>query len=337
MNERWCRLIGESFPDPLVIADREGNVLEWNRAAEKWFGLLPRAQGRVKTSGTALAGLLPPKREACDWQNELLVVNGKELPIEFRILPLVPGGRSGEGSGAVLLQVQEMMESARYKEGLLAIGQKFRHLNAAIRHDILNQLTIVIGFLQFSEDLAPDEKFRDFIRKEITAGEKIQRLVEFTREYQDIGEQGPCWIDCTVFLGKVVNETGEDKAGLTPLPDRWEIFAHPAIENAMERLLLYVVSERRPPVPAKIRAGEAPEGLTIIIEDYAPPVPPEEKNLIFERGHGNAGMDLWLAKELLSLSEISIREDGDTGGRFVITVPGRLVRKIGGGLERNSE
>ena len=325
MNESWYKVVWEFFTDPLVIADREGKVLEWNHAAEEWFGLPPHGQGAAVSPGAALAGLLSPKSGPCNLQTGALTVNGKERQIEYAILPI----DAGEGSGTVLLHVRDLTDRARYEEGLLAVGQKFRHLNAEIRHDILNQLTILIGFLQFSEDLATDDKFRDFIGKEIVAGEKIQRLIEFTREYQDIAEQGPCWLDCATFLGKVVNEAGVDKAVLTPLPDRWEIFAHPAIESAIERLLLYVLLERRPSVPAKIIVGGTSEGLNICVEDYAPPVPPEEKNLIFERGHGKAGIELWLVKELLSLSEISIIEDGDTGGRFVMTVPGRLVRKKG--------
>ncbi len=325
MNEGWYRVVWESFPDPLVIADRKGNVLKWNRSAGEWFGLPAHNEENPHRPEGALAELFTPGPEVCSWQGYHLVVMGKDLQVEYRILPL----DAGEGSGELLLHIRDMTDRARYEDGLLAVGQKFRHLNAEIRHDILNQLTILIGFLQFSEDLATDDKFRDFIGKEIVAGEKIQRLIEFTREYQDIAEQGPCWFDCATLLGKVVNEVGEDKAVFTPLRDKWEIFAHPMIESAIERLLHYVLLERRPSVPAKIIVEETSEGLNITVEDYAVPVPPAEKNLIFERGHGKAGIELWLVRELLSLSGISIIEDGDTGGRFVMTVPGSLVRKKG--------
>ena len=325
MNQHWCRLIFESFPEPMVIADGNGNVMEWNSAAEELFGLPAHGQPGMVTPGATLAGFLPPNAGPCRFQASQIAANGKERRIEYSILPL----DAAELPGTVLLHARDISERARYEEGLLAIGQKFRHLNADIRHDILNQLTILIGFLQFSEDLATDDKFREFIGKEITAGEKVQRLIEFTREYQDIGEQGPRWLECTAALGKVVHEIGEDKVTLTPLPDFWEIYAHPSVEAAIERLVLYVVGERRPTVPAKIFAAEDPDGLNIIVEDYASPVPPDEKDLLFERGHGQAGIDLWLVKELLSLSEISIQEKGDTGGRFVMTVPGRLVRKKG--------
>lgn len=325
MNEDWYRIVWGSFPDPLVIADREGNVLEWNRAAEEWLGLPPHGQGTAITPGLVLTEIIPTGPEACGWQMHHLVVKGEEMKVEYRILPL----KAGEVSGELLLHVRDITERTRYEEGLQAVGEKFRHLNAEIRHDILNQLTILIGFLQFSEDLAPDDKFRDFIGKEIVAGEKIQRLIEFTREYQDIAEKGPCWLDCTTLLGKVVNETGADKAVFSPPPHRWEIFVHPAVESAIERLLFHMIIERKPSVPVKIIVGEASEGLNITVEDSALPVPPEEKNLIFERGHGKAGMELWLIEELLSLSEISIIEDGVTAGRFVITVPGSLVRKKG--------
>ncbi|MBP1928232.1 signal transduction histidine kinase [Methanolinea mesophila] len=325
MNEQWCRLTGELFPEPVVIADRDGNVLDWNRAAEEWFGLPPSGEERPVIPGVVLAGILPPVKGPCCRESGNLVLKGEERRIEYSILAAGPG----ETPDRVLLHVRDVTEQRRYEDGLLEIGQKFRHLNAEIRHDILNQLTILIGFLQFSEDLTTDDKFRDFIGKEITAGEKIQRLIEFTREYQDIGEEGPRWLDFETILGNVVNKIGEDHFVLTPLPERWEIFAHPSIEETIERLIQYIALARRPTVPVKIMAGNTPDGFNIIVEDFAPPVPSEERDLIFERGHGKAGIELWLVRELLALSGISIREDGVTGGRFVLTVPGRFLRKKG--------
>jgi signal transduction histidine kinase len=59
-------------------------------------------------------------------------------------------------------------------------------------------------------------------------------------------------------------------------------------------------------------------------EDNGIGVADDEKDLIFERGFGkNTGLGLFLSREILSLTEITIRETGTPGKgvRFEITVP----------------
>jgi signal transduction histidine kinase len=59
-------------------------------------------------------------------------------------------------------------------------------------------------------------------------------------------------------------------------------------------------------------------------EDDGTGIPDEEKERIFERGYGkNTGLGLFLAREVLGITGIGIREDGvpGKGARFVITVP----------------
>ena len=68
------------------------------------------------------------------------------------------------------------------------------------------------------------------------------------------------------------------------------------------------------------RAGE---NLIIIFEDNGTGIPDEEKELIFERGFGkNTGLGLFLAREILSITGMTIRENGvyRKGARFEIQV-----------------
>ena len=67
----------------------------------------------------------------------------------------------------------------------------------------------------------------------------------------------------------------------------------------------------------------------LVCEDDGDGIPAEEKERIFERGFGrNTGMGLFLAREILSITGIAIRETGvpGEGARFEIAVPkGRPV------------
>jgi signal transduction histidine kinase len=76
----------------------------------------------------------------------------------------------------------------------------------------------------------------------------------------------------------------------------------------------------------EIRVTAVPDGngARIVWEDNGVGVPAEYKERIFERGFGShTGLGLFLVKEVLSITEIAIRENGTPGegARFEITVP----------------
>jgi signal transduction histidine kinase len=74
----------------------------------------------------------------------------------------------------------------------------------------------------------------------------------------------------------------------------------------------------------RVSSRQSPEGLKILWEDNGIGIVPEEKEKIFERGFGrNTGLGMFLAREILSLTGISIRETGTEGegARFEIIVP----------------
>jgi signal transduction histidine kinase len=71
---------------------------------------------------------------------------------------------------------------------------------------------------------------------------------------------------------------------------------------------------------AETRNGDA----VIVCEDDGIGIPDEEKEKIFERGYGkNTGLGLFLTREILGITGITVRERGEPGkgARFEITVP----------------
>ncbi|MBP9008000.1 MAG: ATP-binding protein, partial [Methanospirillum sp.] len=64
--------------------------------------------------------------------------------------------------------------------------------------------------------------------------------------------------------------------------------------------------------------------LVILVEDDGAGIADDEKERIFERGYGkNTGLGLFLAREILAITGISITETGmfGKGARFEIVVP----------------
>ena len=69
--------------------------------------------------------------------------------------------------------------------------------------------------------------------------------------------------------------------------------------------------------------------LSSCVEDDGTGIPAEEKEKIFERGYGkNTGLGLFLTREILGITGITIRETGipGKGARFEIAVPTAAYR-----------
>jgi signal transduction histidine kinase len=74
----------------------------------------------------------------------------------------------------------------------------------------------------------------------------------------------------------------------------------------------------------KVSAAPGLYGHGIIWEDNGKGIPAEEKERIFERGYGkNTGLGLFLVREILGITDITIAEAGTEGrgARFEMTVP----------------
>jgi signal transduction histidine kinase len=74
----------------------------------------------------------------------------------------------------------------------------------------------------------------------------------------------------------------------------------------------------------RFSAQAAGGSLLILCEDDGNGIPPDEKERIFDRGFGrNTGIGLFLSREILDISGITIQETGTAGkgARFEIKVP----------------
>ena len=213
-----------------------------------------------------------------------------------------------------------------------AAAEKLKELNAVLRHDVFNQLTILVGFIQYSADLIEDPGIREFLQKEETAGMNIQKLMQFSREYQDLVTKPPCWLNLAgtareafhpISLGEV--EITCDLAGI-------EVFASPLVGNVLAILAEAGLESERKPSRITISSVENEDGnLAVILEDDSGGITDEERAMLFERRHGaTSGYGFWLAREILSLTGITVSETGEEGAgcRFELVVPPGYWRKL---------
>ena len=222
---------------------------------------------------------------------------------------------------------QELMQ---FSTALATANKKLNLLSSITRHDINNQLMSVNGFLELLQEKVPDPGLLDYFTRIARASSRISAMIRFTKEYENIGVSVPAWQDCRLLV-----ETAAKEAPLgtvivrNDLPAGNEMFADPMAVKVFYNLMENAAHYGGKITTVRFFVMEHGGEEVIICEDDGDGVPANEKEKIFERGFGkNTGMGLFLSREILAITGITIRETGEPGkgARFEMQVPKGMWR-----------
>jgi PAS domain S-box-containing protein len=226
---------------------------------------------------------------------------------------------------------QDITEQKRAEDALALACQKMNLLSSITRHDILNQLTVLSGYLALSEEFASDEKLLGFIKKETTATERINQQITFTKHYQDIGVQAPQWQNVHNTIATAATLLDLSSVDIQIPFSNIEIYADPLLNKVFYNLLENAVRHGHNTSVIQFSFHDNGDTLTIVCEDNGGGIDMETKKHLFKRGYGkNTGFGLFLIREILSITGITIDENGEPGrgARFEIIVPNGAYRFI---------
>ncbi len=220
----------------------------------------------------------------------------------------------------------DITDRKRVEEALVRVNNKLNLLSGITRHDILNQLTALKAYIDLSaEHSAGDEVLAEFIQKEMMIANVIDRQISFTRDYHKLGVMAPVWQNVAEIIGWTRQSLFTRNIAIVTDFSDLEVFADPLLEKVFYNLLdnaLRYGGEKM----TIIRFSLQEEGDSLIIrcEDDGAGIEEENKDLIFNRGYAhNTGLGLFLSREILGITEITIAETGifGRGARFEIRVP----------------
>jgi PAS domain S-box-containing protein len=223
-------------------------------------------------------------------------------------------------------------------EGRLSLtNQKLNLLSSITRHDVLNQLLVLNGYLQLCTESVHDhpEKIHEYLERAKKAVTTIDAQINFTRIYKDVGSLAPSWQDLNTCIIMA-------KGGLPPVDIRTklhrpglEVFADLLLEkvfyNLFDNAIRYGGEQMK---MIQVTSQETPDGLVLVCEDNGAGIAEDDKGRLFTQGFGkNTGFGLFLSREILSISGIAIKETSmpGRGARFEITVPKGGYRFTGSG------
>ncbi len=331
-SEARYRSVIENIQDAFIRSDKKGNLIMASPSAATLFGydVPEEILGRSIASFYQRPEIRPSLIEKMEQDKELV-----DQTIEFMrkdgstfwgsVNAHFVYNAEGEQDG-VECSIHDVSEYRAMEQAIREANRKLSLLNSITRHDVANQLTILQGFAQIAAQRKGDPVVEDYLKKILAAADTITRQIEFTRTYQELGIQAPSWIPVEAVIERVASQVpirfSKTCAGI-------EVFSDPMLERVFFNLVDNASRHGGRVTGITIRCEREPDGLLVIVEDNGIGIPLGEKEKIFTRGYGkNTGLGLFLAREILSITNISIRETGieGRGARFEMLVPKNAFR-----------
>lgn len=213
-------------------------------------------------------------------------------------------------------------ESILSERAIRKANEKLNFFNSIIRHDIVNLVMGLSGYLDIMGELVTDEEVLLLIKKCKDLSEKVRRVNTLTQCYQDLGNRPPTFIEATPAILRILNRREFD--GLinyeVELNDLF-LFVDRLFDQVILEIVRNSIKFGGNGVTIRFSFMVTPEGLVFAIEDNGPGVLPDCRERIFSRNYADRkGYGLYLAAEILDVTGAKITEVGipGQGARFEI-------------------
>jgi PAS domain S-box-containing protein len=329
-SEKQYRTLFDSANDAIFVVS-DGLFVRCNRRTPLIFGYTDVSELLGHSPAELSPEFQPDGTRSAERvvENDRVVLGGTPLSFEW-----VHTRRDGtpfyaevslnavEIGGKMCIQsiVRDISDRKRAEQAAALAVRKMHMMTEITRHEITNIITGLVGLVDMAYGM-PAGVGRDQLNREIKGlALAVQKQVEFTREYEEIGIREPRWQD----VRGMIPSFSRPEIVISPSLDALEIYADPMVASIFTYLAENVVRHSRGATRIGIGAEQPGPGLRIIFADNGTGISESMKTTIFERKIGDKrGMGLFLIREILAITGITIEETGKPGegARFEILVP----------------
>ncbi len=280
---------------------------------------------------------LPEYRPMLDEALKALIRGSRPYDVEFRIrrqsdnaiVDIHSIAEYDPREKIVFGVIRDVTETRRAAVSLEQARKKMSLLNTVTFQDIQSAAFSLTAYHILIRQLHPDARISSFLDKETVLIQKITGSLNFAKNYQDMGMQPPRWQNVGQTFLFAISHLDFLSIAHTLDTGTLEVFADPLLEKVFFNLMENVLRHGPGTSAVRLSYREHPDGLVLFVEDNGPGIPQEEKHMIFDRGYGkDTGLGLFLVREILSITGMTIRESGTAGqgARFEIHVPREAYR-----------
>jgi PAS domain S-box-containing protein len=327
--------IFENSGTAMVVIEADGTISLVNSTFEQICGY---SRGEVEHLASIISFIAPKDRDRVMAYHKARRLGDPDIPAHYEARLVRKDGRVIEadmyvqlfpGTHRSIASIVDITERNRAEAALKDANAKLNMLSNLSRHDILNKLTVLNGYLELSKRLTVEPRLLEFIRKETDVTNTITDMIRFTKDYQDIGIHSPVWQGLEGTIARAVRNIrpGEVVIAIDVMPV--EIYADLLLERVFYNLMDNALNYGKSLTKIRFSFERAGTDGIIICEDDGDGIPAGEKENIFRRQYfRHTGLGLFLSREILAITGITITETGKpgAGARFEMVVPDRAWR-----------
>ncbi|MBN2026940.1 MAG: PAS domain S-box protein [Actinobacteria bacterium] len=359
-SEEKFRGIVEQSSDGIVLVDREGVIVEWNRAQERIVGIeREEALGKFLWDvqfGLALEEMRTPQMyeslkrmildsrgvERAKWfgqayENEIRRPDGQHHIIESVVFPI--STREGNLIGSI---IRDITEAKRSEEELKRINRELDAYAYVVSHDLRGPVSIVISASRALQEMLQRPIDEENARQLARAAEIIESSADSSRrlieDLLSLAQAGQLSEEVTeVDVEEVVRRVLREKAG--PIKDMGvrvvlsgdldRVAADPThVYQLFSNLIANALAYNDSPEPSvTIGCEKTGEGSNRYwVWDNGSGIAPEDLdkifNPLFKGKEGGTGIGLSIVKKVVDVYGGEIRVYNDAGARFEFTLGG---------------
>jgi PAS domain S-box-containing protein len=333
-GENLRREIIDQLPVAVFMKSvQDGRYIFWNKASEQIFEL-EAAEVIGKTDGELFSKEMVSTIHDEDQEAILnnISVSNKKI------------SNKSQGQRLLHMIIVPIFNSEHTLQYILGIGEDFTEETRSLkmdlifsmtRRDILDQLSVIVNYLERAQLKTSREAMLAFFDKTLESVESIRNQMAFIRSLQDRGVTSPKWQSVKKSFWDAVRLIPSGDIDFVVEMDDTELYADPLLSRVFYNLLANSIQHGGDRM-TKIRlySQKSGESLTLIYEDNGTGIPFHEKEKIFDFGYGKGtGFGLFLIRELLGYTGMTITETGvpEKGVRFEIIVPKGKFRNVSSG------
>ena len=269
-------------------------------------------------------GIIPPPLVI---EVEQLCKDGSSVWVEAITNELFDSAGNHIGSSVVCRNISERK---RAEDALRLANTKLGILNNVTRHDINNQMTVLNGFLELCRQREKDPDLAHFLDKMSIAAANVHQQIAFTKDYQELGIKAPAWASVGRRIADAFAMLHPQGIELEDRTEGIEVLTDPLADKVHYNLIDNSMRHGGNVTHIRISSEQVGDSILIVYEDDGVGISAEDKKHIFEKGFGkNTGYGLFLIREILAITGITIEEKGQAGEgvRFEMRVPSGAWRR----------
>jgi signal transduction histidine kinase len=320
------QLVGD-IEDPVVFLDSGGRIRDFSREASRIFPGLEGAYGQP------LETVVPRLADCLETDRLFERDQGEETRL-YRVssAPFL----TGETQTGQSLVISDVTEAERYRQNIEQKNEQLEALNRVVRHDIRNDMSVVLAWSEVLEGHVDDDG-EDALERLQTAAEHTVELTQIAREFVDslagagVPELKPVALDSYLRTELEQRRDAYQHAefhvdGELPAVS---VRANELLSSVFRNLLNNAVQHSDKGTPVVTVTTETDDRtVRVRIADNGPGIADERKDEIFgkeEKGLDSegTGIGLYLVKTLVEQygGEVWVEDNEPRGAVFVVELP----------------